>query len=227
MPLRSLLKRWLFGAGEQPRPLRLRFGLLAGLRYTLNPANSLQRVAGLDEREVLPWMRRFTRPAAVAVDVGGAEGWYALYFATRPGLRRVLTFEPDGALRRRIAENLALNQPTLRAPVEARAEFVGDRTEAGWCRLDDVLAGEEGPFVMKVDVDGGELDVLHGARETLAARPCRLVVETHSVKLERSCLDYLRQLGYRTRIVPNAWYRRFLPEARQVEQNRWLVAWRW
>jgi len=32
----------------------------------------------------------------------------------------------------------------------------------------------------------------------------------------------LRERGYKTKIIRNAWWRLFIPELRPLEQNRWL-----
>jgi hypothetical protein len=77
---------------------------------------------------------------------------------------------------------------------------------------------------VKIDVDGGECDILDGASALLQAARVRWLVETHSVALEERCATMLRNAGYRVRIVPNAAWRLFLPEQRPIEQNRWLVA---
>jgi hypothetical protein len=79
-------------------------------------------------------------------------------------------------------------------------------------------------ILLKIDVDGGELDVLHGAADTLQKSKCLLVIETHSLDLERDCIKYLQDLGYRCRIITPGWYRAFVSEGRQIEHNQWFVA---
>lgn len=78
--------------------------------------------------------------------------------------------------------------------------------------------------MIKIDVEGAELDVLKGAEQTLRRLPCGVVVETHALHLEKECLALLQGLGYQTRIVRNGWYRALLPETRKIPHNRWLVA---
>jgi hypothetical protein len=224
--LKSTLKKLLFGSGSEPRAVELHRGLLSGLRYTIDPANSLQRLAGLDEREILAVVRAATAAARVAVDIGGAEGWYTLYFASQSQIEKVIVFEPQGQLRRRMKDNFALNDLGLFSKVDIRRELVGDRVADGWCRLDDALIGVRGPFMFKVDVDGGEADVLRGARAILQSETCYLVIETHSQELESACRIELARLNYLTKVIPNAWYRYFVPESRGIAHNRWLVAWK-
>ena len=65
---------------------------------------------------------------------------------------------------------------------------VGEWSAAGIRSLDEILAGETPPFVIKIDVDGGELDVLRSGATVLRDHDCSLIVETHSAELERSCI---------------------------------------
>lgn len=70
-------------------------------------------------------------------------------------------------------------------------------------RLDDLIdRGEiERPNFMKMDVEGAELHVLRGARETLArARPI-IAAELHTVANAVECTGFLYTLGYETEIL--------------------------
>ena len=46
-----------------------------------------------------------------------------------------------------------------------------------------------------------------GAMTTLREMDCLLVIETHSLELERDCIATLKDLGYQTRIIDHGWYR--------------------
>jgi hypothetical protein len=101
---------------------------------------------------------------------------------------------------------------------------VGDHTDDRWCAIDDLLPDLQMPVLFKVDVDGGEMDVFRGAKKTLAKEGCLMLLETHSPQLEQECQKFLTDLGYKTRIVDKGWYRAFIPEARRIEHNRWMIA---
>ena len=55
------------------------------------------------------------------------------------------------------------------------------------------------------------------------ARPA-LLVETHSVELERDCMGLLEELQYHCQIIENAWWRNVIPELRPIQHNRWFFA---
>ena len=150
--------------------------------------------------------RAATRPGATVLDVGANVGAYALLFGqwARPG-GHVFAFEPAPdafeGLRRLVAANRLGDVVT---PVRAAASDVTGQAAlladgfSGANRLvrrpgvrpamvqtvtiDDFCA-REGivPSVIKIDVEGAELDVLRGARDTIrnAGDDLALFVEMH------------------------------------------------
>jgi hypothetical protein len=183
------------------------------------------RLLGLDETEIASTMEQQAGLARTCIDVGAADGWYTLHFASRPGVERVLAFEPQADLREELRRNVSLNDEALMKKVVARSDCVGNRDAAGWCRLDDLIPElGRGVVTLKIDIDGGEVEALEGARRLLTERSCRLIVETHSKDLERRVEEFLRDCSYKTQVVKNGWYRAIVPEQRPIAHNRWLVA---
>jgi len=214
------IKGWIFGRSARSR--HIRFGLLRGWRFIVDPREKSQRLLGMDEREIAPHVRAAAAHGRTAIDVGAHDGWYSTFFASRPNISRVIACDRNPRFVDRLWENLNLNG--LGGKVAVHLTSVG-RSHAPGCRsLDDLLAGEAAPFVIKVDIDGGELDALYGGATVLRDQDCSLIVETHSLDLERACISHLRGLGYDTTVIPNGWYRRFVPELRPIPHNRWFVA---
>jgi precorrin-6B methylase 2 len=218
--VKALVKRWVFGAGSRPR--RIRLGLLRGLTFIVDPQEKSQRLLGLDEREIAAPVRRAADRGGTAIDIGCHDGWYATFFASRSSISKVLACDRNQVVLDLMMRNLNANQ--LASRVAVHRVSVGTFTDAGFRSLDDLLRHETPPFVIKIDVDGGELDVLTSGRTVLDEHDCWLIVETHSLALERECARYLQQLGYRTQVIANGWYRKFVPEFRPIGHNRWLVA---
>lgn len=57
------------------------------------------------------------------------------------------------------------------------------------------------PDILKIDVEGAELLVLKGASDTLKKCKPKIFLSIHSTELEIHCVDYLRQLGYETKLI--------------------------
>jgi precorrin-6B methylase 2 len=217
--VKAAIKRWVFG---ESRARLITVGLLRGLRFVVDPHEKTQRILGLDEKEIAPALRKATEGARTAVDVGAHDGWYATFFASRPNIAHVIACDRNQVVVDRLVENVNLNGFAGKVTVHVVA--VGGSNAAGFRSLDDLLMKEAPPFVIKIDVDGGELDVLTSGMTVLREQDCSLIVETHSLELERACMACLQQLGYETTVIPNGWYRRLVPELRLVAHNRWFIA---
>lgn len=200
----------------------IRHGLLKGLRFHIDPNHKSQRLMGLDEREIASITRRLADRVKTAVDIGANDGWYSLFFATVTGIENVFACEPEAGCIRQFEENLSANSDRIRAKVSIVPRFIG--TGDDQLSVDELLEQANGPYLLKIDVDGGELEVLRSAEKTLSTPGLCLVVETHSVELERDCLRFLEERGYQCTIIPNGWYRCIVPEQRPIPHNRWFHA---
>ena len=66
----------------------------------------------------------------------------------------------------------------------------------------DTLVFDDGfarPDLIKVDVEGAEVDVLNGAARTLREFRPRVFIEAHSAALAAACGQQLANLGYQVR----------------------------
>ena len=151
-------------------------------------------------------LKACTRPGATVLDIGANIGAYTLLFATWVEARgHVYAFEPAAASRAGLARHLAINGLADRVAIRREAvsnvsgmrRFVEHGTdganriarpsdahavEVPALTIDDVCtASRLIPDVIKIDVEGAELDVLRGARRTIAARGAGLAlfVELH------------------------------------------------
>lgn len=154
--------------------------------------------AGLHEPESMGFVLHFLRPGDLFVDVGANVGTYTVLASGAAGARAV-AFEPIPLTFSRLKRNLAVNE--LNALVDARREGVGaaagrllfstDRDtnnhaitpgepgsesalEVPVTTLDDALTGLA-PTLLKIDVEGMEVDVLRGATAVLASPSLRAI----------------------------------------------------
>lgn len=162
------------------------------------------------EPEFLEAFERELPRARCVYDIGGFIGLYALTAATAPHAPRVCVFEPDAANLAAIRRNLDLNGMQT---VCLRHCAVGDRNgtvamtrahgsttsvatgatahptdSVPVVTVDGIVAqGEMPPDLVKIDVEGFELRVLQGMRETLRRHCPVVLMELHP--------DFLRRFG--------------------------------
>jgi hypothetical protein len=203
---------------------RVPLGPAAGLRLDLSLRDvPVDMYLGVFEWEVWRHLREMVEPGMRAVDVGGHLGWYALIIARRTQAP-VWSFEPDPAnaevLRRNLRENPDCGRHVIAHAGRCAASGTDPEEEIA---IDELFSGRRPPGLIKVDVDGPEVEVLEGAARTLTDSRPHVVVETHSAELERRCADLLTRAGYRPLIVTSRdlWH---LGQNRPGEHNRWLVA---
>ena len=178
--------------------------LPGGERVRLDPAHR-QLAWNPDEYKAF---KAAVRPGAIVVDAGANLGAYTMLFAQWVGASgRVYAFEPAPECRAGLERQLALNGLTGNVVVrpEAIAETTGvrrfrasglrgdnrlggavesdaDGVDVKTVSIDD-FCGRRGivPDVIKIDVEGAELEALRGARRTILAAGTALVlfVEMH------------------------------------------------
>jgi hypothetical protein len=227
--LKEKVKPLLFSSATVARTVR--FGPAKGVSLYLCRLDGLQLEFGLYETELHPIFSRTAADAGVIFDVGASAGYTTLLLGNVSANAQILSFEPDVSALALMERNLKLN-PSIFARVRVVPLAVGRGTPAagdapkGQAGLDDLVGGGEipAPDLIKVDVDGGELEVLSGAAQTLQAYRPWVVLETHSRELEDACVAFLELSHYSVRIVKNARWRLFWPEQRPIDHNRWLVA---
>src|SRR5262245_5267272 len=103
----SAIKNLLVPKGRAPR--RIFSGAFKGLTLDLDLSCQTQVYLGLAERETHPWIKRLSRGIASAVDIGAADGEYALYFLARTNAKRIYSFEPSAQSTAILLTNLRLN----------------------------------------------------------------------------------------------------------------------
>jgi len=170
------------------------------------------------------------RRGMVVLDIGAFVGWYALLAARKVGDEgKVYAFEPDPRNFELLNENLRLNRVDSRVVRLPRAvsdkageqQFFlhgGDQSRSSLIAsggadkstsvttvvLDDFLERNLTVDVIKMDIEGGEVNALRGMRETLAraAPTIKLFVECNPGSLQyagesaQSLIAELRQLGF-------------------------------
>lgn len=200
-------------------------GPLAGAAWIVG-STSASCVLGTFSAEEQQAFVRHVRPGGVVFDVGANAGFFTLLASRLAGEHgSVVAFEPFsgavGYLRRHVELNDARNVTVIEAAVSDRpgtSHFAagadmstGRLTEAGdvavsVVSLDDLCGRGEipKPNLLKIDVEGEELNVLRGAATILAETKPTIVLETHGYDIHTACSTLLSSLGYELEIVRSA-----------------------
>ncbi len=160
---------------------------------------------GVWEPEVTEYICPRIKPGMTVIDVGADTGYYTLLFAKRVGrVGRVIAFEPIPSAREALKRNISLNNYTnitvcdfalyssnsftvLEAPREvSRINPRKTKNEKNCIQIQTRIFDECVPELniqeiemVKIDVEGAELDVLYGMRHSLEKYHPALLVEVH------------------------------------------------
>lgn len=173
---------------------------------------------GSYEAAVQRLFAQWSAGAMVVYDIGANVGLYTLIAsrAVRPG-GRVVAVEPVPRNLEFIRKHCAINSVTNVRIAECavtrwsgpmRFAF-GQSHETGrvspdgelvvrGVSLDDLvdLSDTGLPDVIKIDVEGAEVDVLNGARRVFSGKRPRLIIAVHSEALKLECAGLLREFQY-------------------------------
>ncbi len=228
---RSFLARWTKIFPNIPLPIRLPFGAWFVARNDGLGSTLTYDGFELAERS---FVERFLQPGMTAIDVGAHHGFYTLLASKRVGpTGRVIAFEPSPREQRALRLNVRLNrcknvniQGLALGDKDTDSDlYVVEGRQTGFnslrppgapqptlsvrvrvARLDSALRDAKIDRVdfIKLDVEGGELEVLHGAKELLERRPRPLILaELQDVRAKawghraKEVAAFLQSFGFR------------------------------
>jgi FkbM family methyltransferase len=208
-----------------------------GFRMIVDGNSQAGRVlylTGRYESEIAAQFARFVKPGDVVVDGGAHIGFFALLASTLVGSAgRVVAFEPSSGTRAILQRNVDLNGRTNITIVpaalgrsagtavlaHASAHESGQATVYGTeqsartetvdvVALDDRIGDDSSRVgLIKMDLEGAELQALHGMRRLIAARRPPIVVEVTDRFLRNAggsaaeLYRYLTGHGYSAHII--------------------------
>lgn len=198
-------------------------GPLKGRKWIVGAAagggKGLSIVINRSERAQVGYATRIIGPDDICFDIGANAGFYTLLFSQYA--KTVYAFEPLPrnlkVLNRLIEINRMSNAhvvPYAVSDVSAAGYFLeGENHSLGRLAKEgdltvsvttcDQFVADTGvvPNLIKIDVEGSELDVLKGAANLLESSHPTLLLSVHSERLRRDCLAFLTGLKYH-RIIP-------------------------
>lgn len=206
------------------RVLRLPMGIGRGLRLGVDlRGGHIRLYLGFYETELNKHLRQLTNGVTCSFDIGGQVGYDALVLA-KLTKGRVVSVDCDPLCCAQIQENAAAN-PKYTNSIAVRNAFVTGSQRSSLDKatvtLDNLARETCFPQLVKLDIEGGEVDALRGAPDLLGHVKPSWIIEVHSQDLESDVLRILREHGYCPIIVDQ---RRWFPDHRPIPHNRWIVA---
>ena len=158
----------------------------------------------------------------VVADIGAQYGDYAI-LCSKVYKAKVYTFEPLPDNFKEIEENIKLNDLTEKE-VKAFNVALSDENKEKYITFDGDMANSIGkgkkirikfrtldsykikPDIIKIDVEGFEVNVLRGAIKTIKKYKPKIIIETHSRELEEQVKEMLTSLVYKLKHEGRAVY---------------------
>jgi FkbM family methyltransferase len=217
--------RWWLRRGSIRVTGGLGFGLRMSLAHLpMSHAHAGALPHGWLEVSVQEALRRLLGEGKVFCDIGANVGFFSLIGSRLVGdSGRVYAFEPAPGNAAAIRENIGLNGMHNAEVIESAVGAEPGREklllveDLSWSHLEsqgwhprtsttlevdvvtiDQLVAEgriRPPDVVKIDVEGSEIDVIHGMRETLTRHKPTLVCELHETN--DAFLAAMEEVGYR------------------------------
>lgn len=182
----------------------------------------------LDQATELSVIRKSIRPGDLVCDVGANKGSYLYWMARWAG--RAVAFEPQAGLADYLntvtrglgLSNVTIEQkgvsarsgvlelyvPSVNSPEASLVPIEGAQTvKVPVVSLDDYFAGSERVALLKIDVEGVELDVFRGADRLLREDRPVLLFECEQRHLKigsvMDCFRHLEARGYAGQFIQN------------------------
>jgi hypothetical protein len=210
---------------NRPVPTRIRLGPFRGARIVMNPRDSLRKVLGLYEHELNGWLERALPRVTRVLDVGANDGYFSFGCAAafrRLGIRASITgFEPQPVHVQTLRESIT-TQDRGDVTIDIVPSLVGREVKDGMTTLDAIPVADKRNTLIKIDVEGAEVDVIHGAQTWMDSSNLFLI-EVHKEEYLAQLTSMFATHGHALRQVDQQPLPLLGRELRDVA-NWWLVS---
>jgi hypothetical protein len=210
---------------NHPVPMRIWRGPFRGARVVMNPRDSLRKVFGLYEHELNSWLEQALRRVSRVLDVGANDGYFT--FGCAAAFRRlkkhgeIIGFEPQSQHVSKLRESIAA-QVSSNLKISIVQALVGATVGEGVVTLDSLPEDDRRNTLIKIDVEGAEVDVVKGASSWMS-RTNLYVIEVHQEEYLRSLKEMFALQGHQL-IQVNQQSLPLLGREARDRNNWWLVS---
>lgn len=191
-------------------------GPLKGKKW-IKGSHNISIILGTYEQKQTKEFIKHAKKAKVFWDLGAHVGYYSLLYKSINNTGKVFAFEPIEGTIKNFNEHMTLNKISdykifqvavsdkegelsfkkTNTTVAGRLDDQGD-IKVKVIKLSNYLADNtiEMANLIKMDVEGAEVDVLKDLSPFLKQMKPVLFVSTHSAELHKNCLAILKDLGY-------------------------------
>lgn len=183
---------------DRPVNMRVIRGPFSGAFVRMNPRSSLRKVMGLYEHELNPWLSRALPRVSRVLDVGANDGYFT--FGCAAAFRRlgvvaeILAFEGQERHVQELSYSAA-KQPRGQVRFQVVHALVGREVAEGMTCLDACTANDRHHTLIKIDVEGAEVDVIQGASQWMD-RSNLFVIEVHKAEYLDLLRNHFRAFGH-------------------------------
>jgi len=171
------------------------------------------------EMGILQELQFFIKKNAVIFDIGANIGNHSIYWAIKSNAKKIYSFEPVHDTFNILKKNIALNKVTEKVKIfniglsnekvngsisfynpenigstQIKQDLNGNLSLE---KLDNIIIIEDTIDFLKIDVEGHELEVLQGGKETIKAYKPIIFIESFP-KNTMKVHEYLTNLGYKS-----------------------------
>ena len=215
---------------NRPVLVRVLRGPFRSARIVMNPCNSLRKIFGLYEHELNDWLEQALRRVSRVIDIGANDGYFtfgcAAAFQRLGKTGEIIACEPQDCHVTMLRKSVASQEPA-RIRLEIIQALVGKELKPGMITLDSLRPAADDPndkvsSLVKIDVEGAEVDVIEGGRSWL--EPSNLfVIEVHRNRLADLLHDLFAEKGLKL-VRLNQQRLRVIGSELRERENFWLVS---
>ena len=157
---------------------------LVGVRNSSTLEESIQRY-GYYEPFMVDKIMYHVNSTDLVYDIGADIGYYSVLFSKVLKCKKVVSIEPDKKHSNFLITNLANNDSCVHIK-----KYVGNRSDKDLITIDDLVSSTRViPTVIKIDIEGAEVEALEGAKSLLINQKPKIFMEFHPKMVDENHKD--------------------------------------